>query len=172
MFARMSFVLLSLIAFAGVAMADDGPAAGVPGLAELAHYVGEWETRITSPNSGFTSGSVSTKWILGGRFVEQSATLTNADGTNSIEVRTLITYNVEQNKYQSWTFFSTGGTVSRTGTWDAATQSFKFTGNDGGTTMVTAADFSEEDTETWKISVISEQGSEDLVISGVNTRQE
>ncbi len=170
--ARTSLVLLCFFVFAAVTHADDGPAAGVPGLAELAHYVGVWDVRITSPNSGFTSGHVSTKWILGGRFIEQTGTLTNADGTNSIEVRTLITYNVEQRKYQSWTFLSTGSAVSRTGTWDAATQTFKYTGNDSGTTIVSQADFSQEDTETWKIAVISDLGTEDVVISGVNTRQE
>lgn len=172
MFARMSLALVSVFCLMNSCLADDGPAAGVPGLTELAHYVGDWDTRITSPNSGFTTGSVSTKWILGGRFIEQTGTLTNADGTNSIEIHTLITYNVEQNKYQSWTFLSSGDMVTRTGTWDAAAHKFKFTGNDGGTTVVSEADFSTEDTETWKISVISDLGTEDVVLSGVNTRRE
>jgi hypothetical protein len=172
MIARASISLLSLFVFVEAVAADDGPAAGVPGLAELSRYVGEWDTRITSPNAGFTTGSVSTRWILGGRFIEQNGTLTSADGTNSIEIRTLITYDVEQNRYQSWTFLSTGSGVSRTGAWDAATQSFKFTGNEDGTTIVSAADFSEEGTETWKISVISDMGTEEVVLSGVNTRRE
>lgn len=152
--------------------ADDGPAANVPGLAELAHYVGEWDIRITTPNSGFVSGHVSTKWILGGRFVEQVGTLSNAAGTESIEVRTLITYDINAGKYHSWTFMSTGSAMNRTGVWNAETQSFSYSGNDNGMTIVTSADFSTENTEEWQISVIDQMGAENVVIAGVNTRRE
>jgi hypothetical protein len=172
MFARMSLAFLSVFCVVNWCFADDGPATGVPGLAELSHYVGDWDTRITSPNSGFTTGSVSTKWILGGRFVEQNGKVSNADGTNAIEFRTIITYNVETARYQSWTYLSTGSTMSRSGTWDAAAQTFKYTGSHSGMTIVSQADFSVEDTETWKISVISDLGTEEVVISGVNTRRE
>ncbi len=169
--ARFAFAFLGLMTFAMAARADDGPAANVPGLAELAHYVGEWDIRITSPNSGFTAGHVSSKWILGGRFVEQQGMLTNPNG-ESIEVRTLLTYNVDERKYQSWTFLSTGSAMARTGEWDPDTQTFSYTSHDSSTTIVTSADFSEEGTETWEISTISDIGAEVVVISGVNTRRE
>lgn len=170
--ARFAFAFLGLMTFAMATRADDGPAANVPGLAELAHYVGEWDIRITTPNSGYATGHVSSKWILDGHFVEQQGTLTSANGSETLEVRTLITYIVEERRYQSWTFLSNGSAISRTGAWDPDTLSFSYTGNDNGMTVVTSADFSREGTETWQIAVISDIGAENVVISGVNTRRE
>lgn len=172
MYRRLSLVLIGLIFVTQAAPANDGPASNVPGLAELSRYAGEWDIRITTPNSGFSSGHTSTQWILDGRFIEQSTVLNMADGSGTMEIRTLITFDVDQNRYQSWTFLSSGDMLTRNGAWDPAKQSFQYTGRTGNMTMVTRADFSQENTETWQIAIISELGTEDVVIAGVNTRSE
>jgi hypothetical protein len=169
---RSSLALVCLLFASRFAAADDGPAPNVPGLAELSNYVGEWDVEITTPQSGYTTGHVSTKWILGGRFVEQSGTLSNASGSETIGIRTLITYDTTEGHYKSWTFLSTGSALDRAGEWDPDTKSFSYTGRDGEVTVVTKADFSREDTEVWQIAVISEMGIENVVISGINTRRE
>ena len=42
-------------------------------------------------------------------------TLTNANGSETIEIRTLITYDVNDGHYKSWTFLSTGSALDRAG---------------------------------------------------------
>jgi hypothetical protein len=152
--------------------ADDNPAAGVPELEPLAHYVGEWDVRITGGNLGVTEGETVGTWILGGRFVEQHGTMTSADGSRRMEVKTLYTWDQQLQTYRSWTFLASGYTVERTGMWDADAKTFTFTGTANGVQSRQVSDFSDPDESAWSISTIAADGTETTVNSGVSTRRE
>lgn len=149
--------------------ADDGPLPSVPQLEPLAQYVGEWDVRITGGNAGVTEGEHIGTWILGGRFVEQHGTMSSADGSRRMEVKTLYTWDQQLQTYRSWTFLASGYTVERTGTWDADAKTFTFTGTANGVESRQVADFTDPNEVEWSVTTIAADGSETVVNSGVST---
>ena len=105
--------VLALIAFhASVVFADDGPAKDVPELQALSSYIGTWDDAITSKDSPFTKGESTAQWILDGRFLQQSGSVTSADGAIVLKFTTLMTYDQEEKTYRTWSFLSNGTAVS------------------------------------------------------------
>jgi hypothetical protein len=164
--------ILCLSCFVLPCQADDRPAAGVPELEPLAHYVGEWDVRITGGNNGVTEGETTGQWILGGRFVEQQGVLTSADGSRRIEVKTIYTFDQQSQTYRSWTFLASGYTVERTGMWDADAQIFTFAGSNNDVESRQVSDFSKPGEVTWSITSTAADGTETLVNAGVSTAKE
>ena len=91
----------------------------VPELKALQHYVGSWDIDMQSQGAAKTKVRGTAKWILGGRFVEQTSTLVNTAGDPSVEIKSLMTYDPDAKAYRMWTFVSTGYASEAKATWDA-----------------------------------------------------
>ena len=111
------FACLLAVTGSAVVRADEaGPAKDVPELLVLQHYAGTWDVELTGNGSG--KGEATAKWILGGRYLEQSGVLHNAGGPD-IWITTLFTFDPGKQKYRVWTFASNGSTGQAEMTWDA-----------------------------------------------------
>lgn len=164
MFAFAAF--LTMLGFA-----DEGPAKDVPELQALSNYVGICDVTITSKDSPFVKGEATTKWILDGRFVQQTGLLTSSDGATVIKVTTLMTFDQEQKAYRTWSFFSNGTTTESSGKWDAKNRTMTSIGRGKGTTTTTIAKFAENGNEEWSITTKNQNNDEVAKISGINTRR-
>lgn len=171
-------LLTALICINTIQAADvpPGPAKEIPELRVLNCYAGTWEVVAASneaPNTPLLRGKATSKWILDGRFLEQTGALQAPDGSNSMKVTTLMTYDVEQKTYRSWTFLSNGQATESEGKWDPATQTMTSTSRPGpnGRISTTTANFAEAGIEKWKMSVADETGKIVTQIVGKNTRQ-
>ena len=159
---------------AGVAVAEDGgPSADVPELKVLDHYAGTWDVQIASKEFPFSKGQDSARWILDGRFLQQSGELRSQEGSAVLKVTTLMTYDPAGKVYRSWTFMSDGAAIESEGTWDpkarVMTSVSRKDGNGG--FLTTTADFSEPGVETWKIVYTDRDGKVVSETSGKNTRR-
>ena len=168
-------IIVFQIAFAAfltsTSFADEGPAKDIPELQALSNYVGIWDVTITSKNSPFAKGEATTKWILDGRFVQQSGVLTSSDGATVIKVTTLMTYDQEQKAYRVWSFLSNGATTESSGKWDAKNRTMTSVGRGNGTTTTTTAKFAENGSEEWSIDTKNQNNEEVARISGTNIRR-
>ena len=153
--------------------AGDGPSDKVPELKALDSYIGSWDVEITSKGLPFTKGQSSTKWILDGRFLQQTGELQAKDGAAVVKVTTLMTYDPSKKVYRSWTFVSDGSTSESEGTWNAKSRVMTSVGrkDENGGFSTTTADFSEAGGETWKIVYQDRAGKVVSEMSGKNTRQ-
>lgn len=155
------------------AISDDGPTKDVPELQVLSNYVGDWDVAITSKDSPFLKGKSSAKWILNGRFVQQTGSLKSEDGSAKLEITTLMTYDQTQKTYKMWLFVSNGAVSEATGTWDPKTRTMTSTqrNGDGDNTTKTVARFADGGVEHWSITATSPNGKVLSAIEGVNTRR-
>ena len=163
-----------LIAFAlchtTVGFAADGPAKDVPELEALSNYIGTWDVVITSEDSPFTKGESTTKWILDGRFVEQSGHIASDDGATTLKITTLMTYDRNEKAYRMWSFLSNGETSESTGKWDAKNRTMTSIRRGGGSTTTTTARFGENGTEEWTMVTKDQNGEVVIKFGGKNTR--
>jgi hypothetical protein len=150
----------------------DGPSDKVPELKILDHYVGEWEVEFTSNAANFAKSKSTAKWVLGGRFVEQTGDVLNADGSVAIGMKTLFTFDSKKNAYRSWIFTSDGSVTESDCVWDdkakTLTSITKKVEGEGFTT--TTADFSEPGVEKWKIVIRDAADKVTAEITGKNTK--
>lgn len=151
--------------------ADDGPSQGVPELQALSNYVGTWDVDFTSANSPFTKGECTAKWILDGRFVQQTAHLVSADGNTSLKITTLMTYDQKERAYRMWSFISNGTTSESSGQWDPKNRTMTSINRDGDTTTTSTAKFPKDGIEEWTIVTTVESNQVVGEISGKNTRR-
>jgi Protein of unknown function (DUF1579) len=167
-----SFALVALLAGLPLAVAAD-PADKIPELKALAHYVGEWDTVISSKDVPLVKGTSTAKWALDGRFVQQEWTVQDKDGTTVMKGTMLATYDTDKKVYRLWTFMSDGSASEGTGTWDAKAKvltSATAKDKDGMTTKTTA-DFSVDGVETWAISTTDGTGKVVFEMTGKSTRR-
>jgi len=151
--------------------AGDGPASSVPELKALSHYVGTWDVDVTSDVTPYESGESTARWILGGRFLEQSGSIASADGKEVLEVKTLMTFDANENSYRMWTFTSDGESSEWTGTWDEGQRTMTSVRTGGGTTTTTTARFPKDGIEEWSM-VLRDSGGEVLMeLAGRNQRR-
>jgi hypothetical protein len=152
---------------------QDGPNAKVPELAALDHYAGNWKTTFSGDGGATTTTAATTgKWVLGGRFLQQSVRIDGDGGSVAAELMTIMTYDVERKVYKSWHFVSDGGTMASESSWDATKKIMKTSARsdaDGGR-IDTTADFSEADKEKWRIELFDVAGARKSVIAGTNVR--
>lgn len=154
-----------------VIAADSGPAEDVPELKALAHYIGNWESKIESREAPFVSAEVTAEWILEGRFVQQTATLQVINSSKPLKITTLMTYDPDRQQYRFWRFVSNGNVTESSGSWDAKTSTMTSKGKDGDVAATTTASFAKEGVEEWKITVKDSSGNDVATIEGTNTRK-
>jgi hypothetical protein len=150
--------------------ADDAPANDTPELGGLSNYIGTFDVAIVSGESPFTKGDSAAKWILDGRFVQQTGKLTSEDGTMVLKITTLMTYDKAENVYRMWSFLSDGTTSESSGRWDAKTRTLTSIRRGGGSTTTTTAKFVENGDEEW-LMVTKDQNNQVVdKLGGINTR--
>lgn len=134
----------------------------LPELKPLERFVGSWKTTVEGAD---LSGEAKTRWILGGRFVQQKYSLSN--GSEGMILRG---YDSKSKKYIVHTFDSKGNTLKQEGTWDKATDTLTVEGETRGAAVVTKAHFPDENTEEWTISLQNKDGKVIQTIKGKNIR--
>jgi hypothetical protein len=165
-------MLIVLAAFPAAVFGDDeGPARGVPELEALSNYIGMWDIAVTSRQSPFVKGQTTAKWILDGRFVEQTGYLTTSEGTNRLKVTTLMTYDSTKKAYRMWSFMSNGRTSEAEAKWDPAARTMTSVHRNGPMTTTTTANFAQDGVEKWKIIVTDQTKMVIQDMSGTNTRR-
>src|SRR4051812_3532648 len=99
--AAAATVLLAAARFGGAAE-PAGPAAGVPELAPLGRYAGDWDFTMTiKPNAGLPRGASAKgpsrgEWVHGGRFLRQTWSAESTDGLPAMSGTTMMTYDPQQ----------------------------------------------------------------------------
>src|SRR6185503_20962840 len=88
-----------------VIAADDfgTPAKDIPELAVLNQYAGSWNVTITNSDVKVISSS---RWILQGRYLQQTGSIEPTEGSEKTELTTLMTYDPDKKMYHTWTFVS------------------------------------------------------------------
>ncbi len=165
------WVLAAIVGQAAAIADGNEPAKDVPELQVLQHYLGTWDVEVTTKSSDFTKGESTARWILGGRFREQTGFMLSNDGTNRAEVTTLFTFDTNKQTYRSWMFVSNGSVSQAEMTWDAKSKTMTSVSRptaDGVRSTVTA-DFSEPGKERWKFDFTDRDGKPVGKLSGVNT---
>ena len=167
-----AFSVLVCLALPCIAAAvEGGPSGKLPELKALDHYAGSWDTEITSKSPPFTKGTVTAKWILDGRFIQQTAEA--KEGPTVFKYMSLMTYDPTKKVYRSWIFLSDGNAFETEGSWNAKDQVMISVRHkdENGISSTTTADFSEVGVEKWKI--VSTDGNGKVIgeMSGKNTRQ-
>ncbi|HVJ79809.1 MAG TPA: DUF1579 family protein [Planctomycetia bacterium] len=167
-------VLAAAAAASAIGDGQEGPSSKVAELAALDHYAGSWKTTFSGDGGASTTAATTTgKWILGGRFMQQSVRIGGEGGAAATEVMTMMTFDVDRKVYKSWHFISDGGTMPSEGTWDAEKKTMKTTARsdgDGGRIEITA-DFSEAGKEKWKIDLFDVAGVRKSTIAGTNVKE-
>jgi hypothetical protein len=163
-------VLWSILA-GPAARAGEGPSPKVPELQVLANYVGTWDATIASKQAPFSKGQVTATWTLDGRFVEQTGSLTSADGSNTLKVTTLMTYDTNKKAYRLWSFMSNGQVGEAEARWDPKTRTMIEIYHDGPITTTTTSTFPKDGVEKWKMVVTDPSQKVLNVLTGTNTRR-
>jgi len=162
------FACLLAVAGSTVVRADEaGPAKDVPELAVLQHYAGTWDVVM---DNAAGKNEVTAKWILGGRFLEQSGVMRSPDGPG-IWVTTLFSFDTAHKKYRSWTFVSNGSTNQAEMTWDAKSKTMTSTipPDANGVRATVTADFSTAGKERWHFRYNDRAGQQVGEMRGENT---
>jgi hypothetical protein len=160
--------LLMVAGSVGVRADDLGPAKDVPELQVLQHYAGTWDVELTGNGSG--KGEATAKWILGGRYLEQSGVIHNM-GSPDIWITTLFTFDPGKQKYRVWTFASNGSTGQAEMTWDAKAKVMTSVSppDMNGIRSTNTADFSTPGKERWRFIYTDRDGKQVGEMSGENT---
>lgn len=180
-FGRMALVSVALVWFPSLVQAQPGPAQEVPELQVLSHWIGTWDIDMTvkvgadAAKVSRTKGKATAKWILDGRFVQQTGTLEAGDGMGmpAMKVTTLMTYDQAKKAYRSWMFYSTGTVSESEGSWAAKTRTMTTTSRDADNNWNTTikATFPDPATEVWQILVKDGAGKVIVEVNGKNTRR-
>jgi hypothetical protein len=174
-------VVLASVAFSTVAFADtpQGPSKEVPELQVLNHWLGNWDVDMTvkpnadAPKGMRAKGEFAAEWVLNGRFVQQTGTLTPSDGAPAMKVTTLMTYDPRKKVYRSWMFFSTGFVSESEGQWEEKSRTMTSTSRDADSGRATTikAIFAEDGTESWSIIEMDREGKVVNETTGKNMRR-
>ena len=151
--------------------ADEGPSKAVPELKPLDNYVGSWDAVITSNGAQILKGQATAEWILDGRFLQQTASFTTPDGSTSLTVIRLMTYDEKNRTYRIWGFLSNGMTREEEGTWDAKTRTMTLAHRSDGNTITTTAHFVEDGIIKLETVTTDRTGKEIAKTSGTSTRR-
>ncbi len=145
----------------------------VPELKALDRYVGSWDVEVTSPGSPLTKGHSSTKWVLGGRFLQGTGELRSQDGSTVVKVTTLMTFDTARKVYRSWTFMSDGSSFESEGTWKEATRELSSSSRKDSSTggFTSKSVFVEDGVENWNMEFKDDKGKVVSQIAGKNTRR-
>jgi hypothetical protein len=152
----------------GVNAQDETPESKV-----LSQWVGTWKTEVVSkpaewtPKEVKTTGTITCKRVLGGKFVEESGS-SLAPGT---EHRVIWGYEPRRKVYRNWFFDSQGNTLEATGTWDAKAKTMTWKSDPGPGLSGTATHrFLDADTYEWTYTIKDAGGKVYLDVKGKHTR--
>ena len=162
------FAYLLTVTGSTIVRADENsPVKDVPELQVLQHYAGTWDVVLDNAAS---KGEVVAKWILGGRFLEQSGVIRNA-GSPDIWITTLFTFDTNKQKYRVWTFASNGSTGQAEMTWNSTSKTMTSVSppDMNGIRSTNTADFSTPGKERWHFRYTDRDGQQVGEMSGVNT---
>ncbi len=167
------------ICAAGLAMscahpgaANDLATAPAEALAVLQKFVGQWQTethirRPGPPATTFdTKGRATCQQTLAGRYFEFRAE-TVPPGQSDLQV---MTFDVEAGVYRQWVFSSDGYRHEATGTWNAATNTLRWTGKSGETSFVILDHWASPDRLEWTLTRTDPAGKVVQTITGVVSR--
>lgn len=172
MIRRVLLLLLAMTTLQSTDLwADDGPAKDVPELQALSNYIGTWDVAITSQDSPFAKGESTARWILDGRFLQQTGVLKSANGATSLKVTTLMTYDPDLKTYRTWSFLSNGSTSEASGKWDAKNRTMTSVSSQDGMTTTITAKFTEVGTEEWMFITTNKNNEVIGRFGGTNTRR-
>ena len=179
----LTTALALAICAAGLAKSCDDPVAPndlakIPAeaLAVLQKFVGQWqtETHLTRPGAKSTkpSRTIATRGraicekSLGGRYFEFRAE-TVPPGQSDLQI---MTFDSEAGVYRQWVFSSDGYRHEATGTWNAATNTLRWTGKSDGTTFVILDHWVSPDRLEWTLTRTDAEGRVVQNIDGVVSR--
>jgi hypothetical protein len=147
-------------------------------LAVLQKFVGDWqtETHLTRPGAApekpaptiDTRGTATCQPTLGGRYFEFRAE-TLPPGQADLQV---MTFDTEAGVYRQWVFSSDGYRHEATGTWNAATNTLRWTGKSGDTSFVILDHWVSADRLEWTLTRSDAEGKVVQTITGVVSRAE
>ena len=148
-------------------------------LGVLKHYEGTWDcvfkiesTTDADPPKQFT-GVVEGKWVVGDRFLEQTGRYQLSEDSSPLVIRTMMSFDQKQSRYQ-YDYFTSSGEVHRSyGKWDksAKTMTSTITDSDGKVTTI-VANFSNPDVEKWTIETKDRDGQSTIKLIGTNKRRQ
>ena len=152
---------------------DEGPSSKVPELKALDHYVGDWEVEFTTKDANFSKSKSTAKWVLDGRFVEQTGDVLDKAGAVALKMKTLFTFDAKKNAYRSWIFTSDGSVTESDCVWDDKVKTMTSISkrNEGEGFTTTTADFSQPGVESWKIVFTDAAGKTTGEVTGRNTKE-
>lgn len=155
------------------ARSQDTAVLPLPELKPLEHFIGTWEITARLPDGQSLKGKNVCSWILGGRFLQIHTTLLSPDGTSSVEMMSLLTYDTQKRVYRRWIFVSNGSVSEGEGTWDEATRTLRMVIRDPAdtTSSEVVVSFPEAGREEWKIVIRDAQGNVQTELRGENRRQ-
>ena len=153
----------------------DEPSAKPPEFQVLDRYVGTWDETVVfkpaiwTPEKTKSSTTTTRKWILNGMMIEnKGAWSPQADFIH------LITFDQKKNEYRQW-YYDQDNLVPQEshGKWDAATQTFTFTGTLGdGIRTSSQQRFVDKDHFTWTMIAKDNDGTVVLDMEGKCVRKE
>jgi len=152
----------------------DEAGAKSPELQVLNRYVGTWDETVVikpalwTPEKTTSSTTTARKWILNGRMMENKGAWTPED-----EFLHLMTYDPKQNEFRQW-YYDKDNLVPQEykGRWDAATQTFTFTGTlADGIQSTSQQHFVDKDTFTWTLVAKDKTGKMVLDMEGKCVRK-
>lgn len=164
------WLCLVLIPSIGIAQTDH--------LKVLDVYAGTWDSEfsIEGPDGQITqkfSGWVSAKWVVGGRFLDQTGTYKIDNSDSEITIKTMMSYDQKNGRYHFVYFTSTGDIRHSNGKWDETTRMMtsEMKDADSGNVSTIIADFSKPGVEHWVIETKDADGKTLTRLSGTNTRR-
>ena len=145
-------------------------------LAVLQKFVGQWqtETRLTRPaadptkpsHTTSTKGRATCEKTLAGRYFEFRAE-TVPPGQSDLQI---MTFDSEASVYRQRVFSSDGYRHEATGTWNAATNTLRWTGKSGDTSFVILDHWISADRLEWTLTRTDPAGNVVQTITGVVSR--
>ena len=152
----------------------DEPGAKSPELQVLDRYVGTWDETVVvkpalwTPEMTTASTTTTRKWILNGRMIENKGAWATEN-----EFLHLMTFDPKQNEYRQW-YYDKENLVplEYKGRWNAATQTFTFTGTlADGIKSTSQQQFVDKDTFTWTLVAKDSTGTVVLDMEGKCVRK-
>ena len=151
-----------------------------PMLSVLSQYEGVWDSEFSYINQDgmgadekFT-GVVEGKWIVDGRFLDQTGKYQVDEASGLFIIKTVMSYHEKDQNFRFVYFMSSGDIQHSVGNWDpdkkTMTSRMKNDEDDDGSTTI-VADFSTENVEQWSIESRDGNGKITGRIAGTNKRR-
>lgn len=168
------FAVVTVLICTTIGHADE-PGAKSTELQVLDRCVGTWDETVVfkpavwTPEKTTSSTTTTRKWILNGKMIENKGAW-----SPQAEFLHLMTYDQNKNEYRQW-YFDNDNLVPQEshGKWDAATQTFTFTGTLGdGIKTSSQQRFADKNNFTWTMMAKDSDGKVVLDMEGKCVRRQ